>query len=120
MAKDDFPAISDGEARPEGDSSRDAKPGATWEETVYEDIGGDWKNGEWGDEIGTVRLEQSDGEVTASFTFREAPGGRKVKYRGPVPGGGSWRGKSTLRHVDGDDRGRPNLEVESTNPKRWG
>jgi hypothetical protein len=112
MAKDDFPAVSDGPTP--------AEPG-DWEETLYEVVEGkDWKKKQWGDEIGTVRLEQSDGEVEATFTFREAPGGRKVKYRGPVPGGGSWRGESTLRHVEGDDRGRPNLKVESTNPKRWG
>jgi hypothetical protein len=125
MAKNDFPAISDRGARPEDTGSREPQPD-TWDETVYEDTGGDWRNGEWGDEIGTVTLKQSRTSdrgtvVEASFRFKDND---TVELSGPVPGNGTWRGKSSLRTVRGtgkfENRKGRDVPVDSTNPKRWG
>jgi hypothetical protein len=125
MAKIDFPAISNGQAGPAGANDREPQPDRSWDETVYEDIGGDWRNGEWGEEIGKVTLKQSRSSdrgivVEASFRFDDD---ETVELSGPVPGNGTWRGKSKLRIVRGtgkfaDRRGE--VEVDSTNPKRWG
>jgi hypothetical protein len=126
MARIDFPAISDRGPRPADTSSREPQPGDTWDETVYEDTGGDWRNGEWGDEIGKVTLKQSrtsdrGNVVEASFTFTDTD---TVELSGAVPGNGTWRGKGSLRIVKGtgkfaDRKGR-DVTVDSTNPKRWG
>lgn len=97
---------------------------ATFGETLYQDTGGDWRNGEWGDEIGKVTLTHSrPGEqgitVRVSFEFRD---GDTVEFSGLVPGNGTWRGRGRLRFERGRgkfaDRGGE-LDVDSTNPKRW-
>jgi hypothetical protein len=126
MAKIDFPAISDRGAQSPGPSPREPQPGDTWDETVYEDTGGDWKNGEWGDEIGKVTLKHSGASdrgvvVHASFTFHGDD--NTIEATGPVPGNGTWRGKGTLRIVRSTGKfanRKDELPVESTNPKRWG
>jgi hypothetical protein len=125
MARNDFPVISD-RRRPGDDGPREVKPGDSWEETVYEDIGGDWKKREWGEEIGNVTLRHSRApdqgiEVQASFRFHDDD---TVEVSGPVPGKGTWRGKGSLRIVEGKgkfaNRKDDEVPVDSTNPKRWG
>jgi hypothetical protein len=127
-ARYDFPAISDGETQQIGPGLADARFGDTvlQEETLYEDIGGDWQNGEWGREIGTVTLKhypttvQDRILVRAWFVFDD---GDTIEYGGLVPGGRSWKGKGRLGFRGGSgkfaNRG-DELDVESTNPKRWG
>lgn len=124
----DFPVISNGEPRQVGPSLGDATFGDTalQEETLYEDIGGDWRNGEWGKEIGTVTLKHYPTTVRgrilvrAWFVFDDDS---TVEYGGLVPGGSSWQGKGRLGFRGGSgkfsNRG-DELDVESTNPKRWG
>jgi hypothetical protein len=124
----DFPAISNGNGRRVGPSLAEATFGDTVleEETLYEDVGGDWRKGEWGEAIGTVTLRQSPTSVpgrvllSAWFVFDN---GESAEYSGLVPGEGSWRGVSRLGYGGGTgkfaDR-RGHLEVDSVNPKRWG
>jgi hypothetical protein len=117
MAQDkryDFPAVSDG--KPKRPKHRE-----TQEEALYEyDEAKDWKKGEWGQWIGTVRLVHADGDpakkVEAVFEFEN---GETVTYEGDVPGNGSWLGKGRLRQK-GSSRFPADLDVESVNPKRWG
>jgi hypothetical protein len=111
--KYDFPAVSCGKKPPEDE----------WDEDLYEYITGkDWKKCEKGEKIGWVKLKQSKkGEkkvVTTTFHFE---GSAARRYEGPVPGDGTWEGESTLTFVGrGDHKGRPTINVISTNPKRWG
>lgn len=123
----DFPAISEGDERRVGPSLAEASFGDTVieEETLYEDIGGDWKEGERGAAIGTVTLTHSPTTVRgriivhAWFVFDN---GETAEYAGLVPGEGSWQGRGRLGYRGGTgkfaDR-RGHLEVESTNPKNW-
>jgi hypothetical protein len=110
-----FPAVSDGKPKP-------PKQGEPQVETVYEyEEGKNWKKGEWGPKIGTVRLEHvGDGDppkkVEARFQFDN---GETVTYEGDVPGNGSWVGKGRF-HQQGSSRFPADLDVESVNPKRWG
>jgi len=124
----DFPAISGGEVRDAGASFADAEFGdvVVREEQVFEDVGGDWKNGEWGDQVGTVLLKHTpttvEGRiiVCATFMFDD---GDTVEYAGLVPGHGSWQGKGRLGYRGGTGKfasPRGELDVESTNPKRFG
>jgi hypothetical protein len=125
----DFPAISNGETRHFGQSLDEATFGDTvlQEENLYQDIGGDWKNGEWGQQIGTVTLKhypttvQRRILVRAWFVFDD---GDTVEYGGLVPAeDGVWKGRGRLGFRGGSgkfaNRG-DDLNVESTNPKRWG
>jgi hypothetical protein len=123
----DFPAISNGNGRRAGPALAEATFGDTVleEETLYEDVGGDWRNGEWGEAIGTVTLRQSPTSVPgrvlldAWFVFDN---GETAEYAGLVPGEGSWRGKGRLGYRGGTGRfadRRGHLEVDSTNPKHW-
>ena len=126
--RNDFPVISEREDQDAGASLRDATPGDTVfdEETLYEDVGGNWKGGERGDKVGTVMLRQyvtknrERTPVRAWFVFDD---GDTVEYAGLVPGKGKWRGKGRFGFRGGTgkfaDRGGE-LNVESTNPKRWG
>jgi hypothetical protein len=131
MAKEtryDFPAISDGEVQNIGPNLSEATFGdvVLQEGPLYEDTGGDWKNGEWGEQIGTVTLKhfpttvQGRIFVRVYFVFDD---GETAEYAGLVPGNGSWQGKGSLGYRGGtgkfSDR-RGELDVESTNPKRWG
>lgn len=122
MPTHDFPAVSDGRA------GRGGRPGDVRKETLYEYIEGkNWKKGEWGEKIGSVELSHPRGAgegitVVASFAFDND---ETVQYTGPVPGNGTWRGKGRFRFEKGtgkfaDPKRRPNLDVDSTNPKRWG
>lgn len=134
MAKEtryDFPAISDGEVRSIGPSLSEATFGdvVLQESPLYEDIGGDWKNGEWGEQIGIVTLKhfpttvQGRIFVRAQFIFDDGQTAETVEYAGLVPGDGSWQGKGRLGYRGGTGRfsdRRADLDVESTNPKRWG
>lgn len=124
----DFPAISGGEVREAGPTFAEARFGevATREETLFEDTGGDWRNGEWGTPVGTVTLKHSPTSVhgrvvvRAFFVFDD---GDTVEYAGLVPGNGSWLGRGRLGYRGGTGKfasPRGELEVESTNPKRWG
>jgi len=123
----DFPAIS-AEGRDAGAGFREVRFGeiAFREETLFEDIGEDWKNGGWGKSIGIVTLEHtptSDARriwVRASFAFDD---GDTVEYVGLVPGEGSWHGRGRLGYRGGTGKftgARGPLDVESTNPKHWG
>jgi hypothetical protein len=110
-----FPVVSDGKPK----SPKQGEPPQV--ETVHEYVEGkNWKKGEWGDKIGTVRLEHADGDpqkkVVARFEFDN---GETVAYEGDVPGNGSWVGKGRLRQ-QGSSRFPADLDVESANPKRWG
>lgn len=124
----DFPAISDRDDRHVGPSLAEARLGDTVidEETLYEDVGGNWRKGERGPAIGTVTLSQVPTSVRgriivhAWFVFNN---GETAECAGLVPGEGSWRGKGRLGFRGGtgkfaDRRGE--LEVDSTNPRRWG
>lgn len=123
----DFPAISD-EGRDAGPSFSDAGFGdvSFREETLFGDVGGDWKHGERGDPIGTVSLQHSPTTipgrvwVRASFAFDD---GDTVEYAGLVPGNGSWQGRGRVGYLGGTGKfvePRGELDVESVNPKRWG
>ncbi|MDQ4005817.1 MAG: hypothetical protein M3135_05900 [Actinomycetota bacterium] len=124
----DFPAISDGDERRAGPTLDEARFGDTvfQEETLYQDTGGDWKKGDRGDAIGTVTLTQSPTTVSGRILVRAwfvFDNGETVEYSGLVPGDGSWQGKGRFGYQGGtgkfaDRRGQ--LDVESTNPKRWG
>jgi hypothetical protein len=124
----DFPVISEREDQDAGGSRRDSNPGDTLfeEETLYEDIGGKWKDGEWGDKVGTVMLRQyvtknrERTPVRAWFVFDN---GETVEYAGLVPGRGNWRGNGRFGFRGGTGkfaRRSGEIGVESTNPKRWG
>jgi hypothetical protein len=124
----DFPVISGGNVQEAGASFAEARFGdvAVREEQVFEDIGGDWRNGEWGPPVGTVRLKQTPTTVRgrilvwASFVFDD---GDTVEYGGLVPGDGTWVGKGRLGYRGGTGKfaaPRGELDVDSTNPKRWG
>jgi hypothetical protein len=134
MAQDtkyDFPAISDGEVKHIGPSLGDAKFGdvVLQESPLFEYIGEDWKKGVWGEQIGTVTLKhfpttvQGRIFVRAQFIFDDGQNAETVEYAGLVPGNGSWQGRGRLGYRGGtgrfSDRGGE-LDVESTNPKRWG
>jgi hypothetical protein len=123
----DFPVIS-AEGQDAGVGFAEARFGETAmrEETVFEDTGGDWANGEWGEAIGSVTLEHTPTStpgriwVRASFAFDD---GDTVEYAGLVPGAGSWQGRGRLGYRGGTGKfaePRGQLDVESTNPKRWG
>ena len=126
----DFPAISDRdrEDRRTGPTLRDARFGDTVieEEILYEDTGGDWRNGECGEKIGMVRMIQSPTTVADRILLRAwflFDNGETAEYAGLVPGDGSWEGMGELGYRGGtgkfaDRRGQ--LGVESVNPKRWG
>jgi hypothetical protein len=124
----DFPVISvreAGEAEPDLSKQEPGKTEA-WEETLYQDVGGNWQEGEWGQKVGTVMLREyltknrRRTPVRAWFMFDD---GETVEYAGLVPGNGSWSGRGRLGYRGGTgrfaDRGGE-LDVESTNPKRWG
>jgi hypothetical protein len=127
-ARNDFPAISNGQTQQVGQPLGQATFGDTvlQGETLFEDIGGDWRNGEWGQEIGTVTLKHYPTTVRdkillrAWFVFND---GDTVEYGGLVPGGSKWQGKGRLGFRGGSgkfaNRG-DELDVESSNPKRWG
>lgn len=124
----DFPAISGGEVRMAGATLHDATFGeiAVQEEELFADVGGDWRNGEWGERVGTLTLKHSPTTVPgrvvvhATFVFDD---GDLVEYVGLVPGNGSWQGKGRFGYRGGTGKfalPRGELDVESTNPKLWG
>jgi hypothetical protein len=127
----DFPAVSSGKGQRVGPSLSEARFGdiVLEEEPLYEDVGGDWKNGEWGEQVGTVRLTHEPTTtpgrifVRAAFVFGREDTEETVTYEGLVPGKGSWQGRGRLGFVSGTgkftDRGGQ-LDVESVNPKHWG
>jgi hypothetical protein len=100
---DPFPVISDGERTP-----------PTWEETVFGDHRR-WREGERGPRKGSVTITESGRNFEATFRF---DGEEDLEYSGEIPGNGSWQGKSRARRRRGS--GRDEIEVDSTNPKRWG
>jgi hypothetical protein len=113
-AQDDFPVTSIGDPPP----PHGPAVGETTQEKVYKKIGGK--------QVGTVTLEhQPAGTGQASFQFEH---GANVVFAGPVPGNGTWLGRSRFSWQRGTGRykkGRPpnnrrDLDLESTNPKRWG
>jgi hypothetical protein len=115
----DFPAVSKGTPEP-------AKRGETRQEDIFEyDDDKDWKKGESGPKIGSVRLNHSKeadppSTVRAEFAFDN---GETVTFEGNVPGNGSWKGKGRFEFRDGTGKfkGRGEaLAVDSVNPKRWG
>ena len=131
MAQDssyDFPVISEREDAEAGADLSGAEPGNTevWEEVLYEENGENWREGERGRAVGTVMLRhyvtknRRRTPVRAWFMFDD---GDTVEYAGLVPGNGSWSGKGQFGYRGGTgkfaDRGGE-LDVDSTNPKRWG
>lgn len=124
----DFPAVSGGDGQDAGPSLAEARFGdvVLREEPLYEDIGGDWANGEWGPRIGSVTIEHrptSDPKrilARATFIFDD---GDTVEFVGLVPGAGSWKGRGRFGYRGGTGKfqfPRAQLPVESTNPRRWG
>jgi hypothetical protein len=124
----DFPVISEREDGEAEAGLRQAEPGKTkvWEEVLYQESGENWREGERGPSIGTVMLrhyvtkDSTRVPVRAWFVFDD---GDTVEYAGLVPGKGSWKGKGRFGYRGGSgkfaDRGGE-LDVDSTNPKRWG
>jgi hypothetical protein len=126
--KYDFPAISESKGQRVGPPLPDAKFGDTVleEEPLYEETGGDWRKGEWGEQIGTVTLSHHPttvkGRILVHATFRFNDD-EIVEYAGLVPGNGSWQGQGRLGYLGGSGKfsdPRDDLDVDSTNPKRWG
>lgn len=74
----DFPAISDAgdEERRVGPRLEEASFGESviQEEVLYEDVGGEWRKGEWGERIGMVRLIQSPTTVGGKVLLRARTG----------------------------------------------
>ncbi|HEX2025061.1 MAG TPA: hypothetical protein VHH92_01565, partial [Actinomycetota bacterium] len=112
MAKDtryDFPVISEGTGQRVGPSLSEAKFGDTVleEEPVYDDTGGDWRNGEWGEQVGTVTLSHHPttvkGRILVHATFRFNDD-EIVEFAGLVPGNGSWKGKGRLGYLGGSGK----------------
>jgi hypothetical protein len=106
----EFPAYSERGPQP-------VKDGDEWTERLlsWSEDGGERR------EIGTVLLKHSGTgavKVTAELMFHENR--ERATYRGPVPGGHTWKGESNL-HLDEGDPGFPQtLKVRCWNPKRWG
>ena len=127
-AKRDFPAVSGGDPRRAGARLADAAFGdvAVEEYDLFEHIGGDWRNGEWGEQVGIVTYRQAPttipGRVVAHVTF-VFDDGDVVEYVGLVPGEGTWQGKGRFGYRAGTGKfawPRGELPVESVNPKSWG
>jgi len=126
----DFPAISDAgdEERRVGPRLEEASFGESviQEEVLYEDVGGEWRKGEWGERIGMVRLIQSPTTVGGKVLLRAwflFDDGTTAEYAGLVPGEGTWQGEGELGFRGGTGKfegRRGHLHVESVNPKRWG
>jgi hypothetical protein len=122
----DFPVISEREDTEAGAELSQPDKTEAWEEVVYEESGENWREGDRGPAIGTVMLRQyglkdtKRVRVRAWFVFDD---GDTVEYAGLVPGNGTWKGKSRFGFRGGTgkfaDRGGE-LNVDSTNPKRWG
>jgi hypothetical protein len=124
----DFPVISDRDAGETRAGPDETEPGKakSWEETLFQDVEGNWQEGQRGPEIGTLMLREYKTKkpkrvlVRAWFVFDD---GDTVEYAGLAPGEGSWKGRGRFGFRGGTgkfaDRGGE-LDVDSTNPKRWG
>lgn len=106
----DFPVVSDG--------PNQQGAGAEWDEDIHEAIGPGYEAGQ---KVGTVRLTNEEKDppkrVTAAFSFDN---GDTATYEGKIPGNGSWNGKDKLQKKSGKTKFKDEIEVRSSNPKRWG
>ena len=109
----DFPVVSDGAIEP-------PKRGEKRQETMFQlDEGMDWKKGDRGGKVGTIKLTHPEDDTPKTFNARfEFDDGDSVEYEGKVPGDGSWKGKSKLKRRKGSKK--EEIEVDTVNPKRWG
>jgi hypothetical protein len=111
VPKYDFPAFSER-------GPQNVAPGQRWDEHLFE-----WneKSNGRGAEIGKAYLTHSGEAHSVRVTTRvEFHNGKEVTYEGPVPGGNTWKGESSLRRIGGDPDFPRTLKVRCWNPKRWG
>jgi hypothetical protein len=111
----DFPVISDGPTHQES--------GKTWKEKMLDAEGMD--GGKPGEPFGMVTLTNEttpDGKPAKKFEAEFSFGdGDTATYGGKIPGDGSWKGKEKLKlQKKGRRPRRDEIELVSTNPKRWG